>query len=139
MRCRGTRRWRRRRAMRSREFNKPKLKAGQIYDFVSIARFCPLRLQASAAGGKEPRIRSPATLLCELRECGLNLLPEDAFTASKPSKRRTSKARNTVSAVQKDETLICHLPLTTYFLPPIIPYFLLTKGLELTLHNRSID
>lgn len=26
---------------------------------------------------KEPRIRSPATLLCELRECGLNLLPED--------------------------------------------------------------
>lgn len=33
--------------------------------------------KASAAGGKEPRIRSPATLLCELRECGLNLLPED--------------------------------------------------------------
>jgi|Transcript_63933 cancer susceptibility candidate protein 1 len=34
--------------------------------------------KASAAGGKEPRIRSPATLLMELRECGLNLLPEDA-------------------------------------------------------------
>jgi cancer susceptibility candidate protein 1 len=34
--------------------------------------------KASTAGGKEPRIRSPATLLCELRECGLNLLPEDA-------------------------------------------------------------
>jgi len=32
---------------------------------------------SAAAGGKEPRIRSPATLLCELRECGLNLLPED--------------------------------------------------------------
>lgn len=27
--------------------------------------------------GLEPRIRSPATLLCELRECGLNLMPED--------------------------------------------------------------
>jgi hypothetical protein len=25
-----------------------------------------------------PRIRSPATLLCELRDCGLNLMPEDA-------------------------------------------------------------
>lgn len=27
--------------------------------------------------GREPRIRSPATLLCELRDCGLNLMPED--------------------------------------------------------------
>jgi hypothetical protein len=26
---------------------------------------------------REPRIRSPATLLCELRQCGLNLMPED--------------------------------------------------------------
>jgi len=33
--------------------------------------------KASTMGGKEPRIRSPATLLSELRECGLNLLPED--------------------------------------------------------------
>jgi len=32
---------------------------------------------ATGSGGKEPRVRSPATLLCELRECGLNLLPED--------------------------------------------------------------
>merc|ERR1711904_311005 len=34
--------------------------------------------EAPGSGGKEPRVRSPATLLCELRECGLNLLPEDA-------------------------------------------------------------
>lgn len=34
--------------------------------------------KASGAAGKEPRIRSPATLLTELRECGLNLLPEDS-------------------------------------------------------------
>jgi hypothetical protein len=33
--------------------------------------------KASSAGGSEPRIRSPATLLSELRDCGLNLLPED--------------------------------------------------------------
>merc|ERR1719379_164282 len=26
---------------------------------------------------RAPRARSPATLLCELRECGLNLMPED--------------------------------------------------------------
>lgn len=32
---------------------------------------------AITAVDKEPRVRSPATLLCELRECGLNLLPED--------------------------------------------------------------
>mmetsp|Transcript_36791 Transcript_36791/g.104747 ORF Transcript_36791/g.104747 Transcript_36791/m.104747 type:complete len:649 (-) Transcript_36791:194-2140(-) len=33
--------------------------------------------QPAPGGHKAPRIRSPATLLRELRECGLNLLPED--------------------------------------------------------------
>jgi hypothetical protein len=33
--------------------------------------------KATAAGGKEQRWRSPATLLMELKESGLNLLPED--------------------------------------------------------------
>jgi len=27
---------------------------------------------------REPRVQSPATLLCELRECGMNLMPEDS-------------------------------------------------------------
>jgi len=52
--------------------------------------------KASAAGGKEPRIRSPATLLVELRECGLNLLPEDGdaeFLADYTPKHAETQAR----------------------------------------------
>jgi cancer susceptibility candidate protein 1 len=52
--------------------------------------------KASAVGGKEPRIRSPATLLCELRECGLNLLPTDGdaeFLESYTPKHPDTQAR----------------------------------------------
>lgn len=52
--------------------------------------------KASGAGGKEPRIRSPATLLCELRECGLNLLPEDGdadFLDEYSTKNAATQAR----------------------------------------------
>mmetsp|Transcript_27306 Transcript_27306/g.62907 ORF Transcript_27306/g.62907 Transcript_27306/m.62907 type:complete len:641 (+) Transcript_27306:44-1966(+) len=35
------------------------------------------RLEGAAEAGREPRVRSPATLLAELRDCGLNLMPED--------------------------------------------------------------
>lgn len=35
-------------------------------------------VQPAPGGHKAPRVRSPATLLKELRDCGLNLMPEDS-------------------------------------------------------------
>merc|ERR1719215_1693362 len=47
----------------------------------NAAEIGPTSTSAAAAGGgnshRAPRVRSPATLLKELRDCGLNLMPED--------------------------------------------------------------
>jgi len=54
-----------------------RLKGPELPELHSIMYTESLEGGDGTAGGKEPRIRSPATLLCELRESGLNLLPED--------------------------------------------------------------
>merc|ERR1712187_624371 len=41
---------------------------------------------------KAPRVRTPATLLCELRDCGLNLMPEDSDAEHLDGYRPKNKA-----------------------------------------------
>eukprot|EP00931_Biecheleriopsis_adriatica_P057438 TRINITY_DN3406_c0_g1_i2.p1 TRINITY_DN3406_c0_g1~~TRINITY_DN3406_c0_g1_i2.p1 ORF type:complete len:643 (+),score=161.51 TRINITY_DN3406_c0_g1_i2:87-2015(+) len=57
-----------------------RLKGPQLPELVNVM-FEPGHGEAgglSGASGRRPRIRSPATLLNELRECGLNLMPRDS-------------------------------------------------------------